>query len=181
VKAAQQILSGPWPDRACVGDVFEVAAKATSGLPVAAVVLAGPAMIAGDRVTFLRLGEVKIKLTQDGNEEFEAAAPALVTFNVTKASQTCAIEPLPAEIFSGDRIVIKATASSLLPVSLRVVSGPAQLSGGRVAIITGPGKVEIELSQSGNDKFLASRTNVSFHVGKTSAGDPICRVAGWRV
>ena len=170
MKAVQEILCGPWPERACVGDAFEITAKASSGLPIAASVLAGPAMIAGNRVTFLRPGEVKIKLTQDGSEEFEAAPPALVTFNVTKAGQTCAIEPLPAEVFSGDRIVIKATASSQLPVSLRVLSGPAQLSGGRVAIISGPGQVEIEVSQSGNDKFLAKTSGGGWVGSKSQHG-----------
>jgi len=149
-----------------VGETFAVEARATSGLPVTVSLLAGPATIAQNKVTFWRPGEVKIRLTQEGNEQFEAAPETVATFHVGKARQTITVEPLPEQIFCGDRIVIKAAASSQLPVSFRVLSGPAQLTGWQVAIINGPGKVEIEASQVGNDKILAAKTTISFTATK---------------
>src|SRR5262249_31625075 len=147
----QTIICDHWPEHPCAGDSFALDVKATSGLPVIVTVLAGPAVLANNRVTFLRPGEVKIKVTQHGNDQFEAAADVVVTFNVAKASQIITVDPLPSEIFSGDRIAIKASSSSQLPVSFRLLSGHAQLTGWQVAFVTGPGPVEIEASQTGND------------------------------
>ena len=158
----QQIQSEPLPDHPCVGESFIVRAKASSGLAVQASLVTGPATIVNNQVTCLRPGEVKIKLAQDGNDEFEAAPELVLTLTVNKAGQTIQFEPLPAEVFSGDRITIKPNASSRLPVDLRVVSGPAQVSGGRIAIITGPGPVEIEAHQSGNDKYLPVKSVLCF-------------------
>jgi hypothetical protein len=162
VKATQRIICDPWPDHLCVGESIAVASRATSGLPISAMVLAGPAIMADHRLTFLRPGEIKIKLTQAGNEEFEPAPEIEATFKVTKASQTIELDPLPRETFSGDRIALTAVATSRMPVTFRVLAGPATLSGGRVAIITGTGLVEIEAKQPGNDKFLAVTAKVSF-------------------
>ena len=165
---AQQILCDHWPDHPCAGDSIAIAAQATSGLPVKMSIVSGPAVVADNRVTFVRPGEVKLRISQGGNDEFEAAPDFVVTFNVSKANQTIIVEPLPAEIFSGDRIVIKAAASSQLPVSFRVLSGPARLTGWQVAIVSGPGTVEIEASQAGNDKIGPTKVIVSFTAIKRS-------------
>ena len=59
--------------------------------------------------------------------------------------------------FGAAPFALSATASSGLPVSFRIVSGPATISGNMITV-TGAGVVTIEASQPGNASFNAAAT-----------------------
>lgn len=65
------------------GPPLELAATATSGLPVAIEVVSGPATLAGATLSFTAGGEVVVKAIQPGDSNWEAAAPVERTIVVT--------------------------------------------------------------------------------------------------
>ncbi len=70
-------------------------------------------------------------------------------------AQTITFATLPDKIFGEAPFALSATASSGLPVSYSVVSGPATLSGDTLTLI-GAGVVVVKASQSGNDTYQAA-------------------------
>jgi hypothetical protein len=84
-------------------------------------------------------------------------------------SQTITFDPLPDRVYGDAPFVITATASSGLPVSYTVVSGPATLSGNTVTV-TGVGDVTIRASQPGDfTRLPALPVEQTFSVGKAPA------------
>ena len=70
-------------------------------------------------------------------------------------SQTITFGPLADQTLGVGPITLSATASSGLPVTFSVISGPATVSG-NVLTITGTGTVTVEASQPGNGTFAAA-------------------------
>ncbi|HYG35624.1 MAG TPA: leucine-rich repeat domain-containing protein, partial [Clostridia bacterium] len=61
---------------------------------------------------------------------------------------------LPAQLFTTDSpVTLSATASSGLPVTFEVVSGPAFVSGSEL-ILNGPGYVTVRAIQTGNEQYM---------------------------
>ncbi|HEU4470414.1 MAG TPA: PA14 domain-containing protein [Flavisolibacter sp.] len=74
----------------------------------------------------------------------------------------------------GQTVTLNATASSGLPVTLSLVSGPATLTG-NVLTTTGPGTVVVRAVQAGNGQYqAAAETNIEITV--TAAGN--CSATG---
>jgi methionine-rich copper-binding protein CopC len=83
-----------------------------------------------------------------------------------KQNQTITFNELTAKTFGNAAFDLSASASSGLPVSFEVVSGPATVSGTQVTL-TGAGLVTIRANQAGNDAFnAASSVERSFNVNK---------------
>ncbi|QMU29524.1 T9SS type A sorting domain-containing protein [Adhaeribacter radiodurans] len=77
--------------------------------------------------------------------------------NDTKAKQTISFAALPEVNFATQKTLsLKATASSGLPVTFRVVSGPATVKGNTVTFKGGSGTVTMEALQTGNAKYYAA-------------------------
>ena len=70
----------------------------------------------------------------------------------TDESQTISFSALVNQTYGAPQVNLTATASSNLPVSFAIISGPATISGS-VLTITGAGTVVVEASQDGNDVF----------------------------
>lgn len=77
-----------------------------------------------------------------------------VTF-VSKANQTITFNPLPNRALGEPPFAVTASASSGLPVSFSIVSGPATISGGTITL-TGQGTVTVQASQSGDANYNAA-------------------------
>ncbi len=77
------------------------------------------------------------------------------TLAIAKASQTITFASLADRGFTNDPITLSATASSGLPVSFAVQSGPATLSGNALTM-TGTGTITLRASQSGNTNYFAA-------------------------
>ncbi len=71
------------------------------------------------------------------------------TFTIGKLQQTIAFGPLSRQVFGDAPFALSASASSGLPVSFSVLSGPAVVSG-NIVTLTGAGLVVLRASQSGN-------------------------------
>ena len=137
---------------------FVPTATASSGLPVSFSIVSGPASInpITNLLTMTGVGTVTVKATQAGDNVYDTAAPVIRSFDVTQAPQTISFASIPDKDFSaGQQFTLNATASSGLPVSYSVVSGPASVSGSTVTL-TGLGTVVIRASQSGNSNYQAA-------------------------
>ena len=84
--AAQTIAFAPLPDRTSGEAPFALAATASSGLPVAFTLLAGPATLAGNIVTLTGTGTVSIRATQGGSAAWVAAPAVERSFAVTASA-----------------------------------------------------------------------------------------------
>jgi hypothetical protein len=108
-------------------------------------------------LTLTGAGSVIVKASQVGNTNYTAADEVDQSFTVNKASQRITFDPI-ADKHTGDApFTISATASSGLPVSFEIVSGPATLAG-NVLTLTGQGQVTVKAIQSGNENYQAALT-----------------------
>ena len=83
-KAEQTIDFPALPDRS-VSDVVELAATASSGLPVSFAVASGPAVLGGATLTFTGPGTVTVVASQAGDANWTAAADVARAFGVSGA------------------------------------------------------------------------------------------------
>ncbi|MFA8434691.1 MAG: endonuclease [Marinifilaceae bacterium] len=87
---------------------------------------------------------------------------------VQKQAQTITFEKLSDKTYGAEAFDLKATASSGLEVSFKLVSGPAKLEGNTLSI-TGLGTVTVKAIQEGNETYLAAEeVTRSFEVSKAS-------------
>ncbi len=131
----------------------------------------GPANYDGKTLTFQGEGSVKVIVSQQGNDDFNAAPTvvkeylALGEHNAAKAQQKLSYQAIGNKVYGAAPFVIEATASSALPLSY-TVQGPAEVDGNQVTI-TGVGTVTIGFFQAGNDTFHPTDTTVvSFEVAQ---------------
>jgi ELWxxDGT repeat protein len=75
------------------------------------------------------------------------------TLTITKAIQTIQFIPLSDRKATDGSLELSATASSRLPVTFRVVSGPATLSGNALTLTGEPGMVTVAAAQTGDDNY----------------------------
>ena len=152
----------PLPNRVVGAAPFALSATASSGLTVSFEV-SGPATLGTDGKTLTLTGEtgtVTVTATQPGGERngsaYSAATPIERTFEVTLGppTQTQTITfTAPATATYGDEALdLTATASSELPVTFELVSGPALLEGDSL-LFTGAGKVTVRATQPGAYPF----------------------------
>jgi uncharacterized repeat protein (TIGR01451 family) len=136
---------------------FAISASATSGLPVSFSIVSGPATISGNTITLNgTTGSVTVRATQSGNANWNAATPVERTFLVNEpglADQTITFASLTNKQTTSAPFTLSATASSGLPVSFSIVSGPATISGNTLTLDGVPGSVVVRASQGGNAQY----------------------------
>ncbi|WP_162944775.1 carbohydrate-binding protein [Flavisolibacter nicotianae] len=157
---------------------FALSATASSGLPVIYNLVSGPASIAGSTVTLTGgTGTVTIEATQSGNGTYSAATPVRQSFSVNSISllsQTISFPAIPSKQTTDPAFALSATTSSGLPVSYKVVSGPATISGSTVTLGGTAGTVTIEASQSGSTSYnAATPVTQSFSVSTSSTSSSV--------
>jgi alpha-tubulin suppressor-like RCC1 family protein len=77
------------------------------------------------------------------------------TIAVQKIAQNIAFDTLPDRVFAPAPVSLVATASSGLPVSFDVVSGPASVDGAQLTL-TGAGSVVVRATQAGDAVYSAA-------------------------
>ena len=93
---------------------------------------------------------------------FLGSAATELTFPMTgtalgKQAQTITFPSLPGMTYGTPPLALSASASSGLPITYTIVSGPAVLqNGGKVLRITGAGTVVIAAAQAGNSTYWAA-------------------------
>jgi formylglycine-generating enzyme required for sulfatase activity len=172
LKATQTIDAIASVGNKTFGDAsFAVTApSASSALPVTLSVKSGPAIILGNTVTLTGAGTVVLAANQAGNDNYNAATEVTTSITVSKDSQTiAAFASIGNKTFGDASFAVTApTASSSLPVTLSVKSGPASISGNSVTL-TGAGTVVIAANQAGNDNYnAAAEVTTSFSVSQAA-------------
>ncbi len=76
-------------------------------------------------------------------------------YEFTPLNQTISFGALANQTYGAAPITLTATATSNLPVSYTVISGPATISGS-VLTVTGAGLVDVEADQAGNATYAAA-------------------------
>ncbi|GAB3998233.1 hypothetical protein GCM10028807_45350 [Spirosoma daeguense] len=182
-KVSDKVLFTPWVEQVVqvdqtinfaeiqnkyVDDTLVLAATATSSLPVSFSINTQPvsnvALLTGNTITFPgAVGQVTITAYQPGNESFKPAQLQR-TFTVSKRNQSITVNAIPAKKVGDAPFSLTATATSGLPVSFSIVSGPATLNGNTLTL-TGAGTVVIEARQTGDRVYnQASSVQQSFGV-----------------
>jgi hypothetical protein len=220
---------------------IQLAATASSGLPITYQIVSGQAELSGNTLTPTGVGEITIRASQNGSIDFLPATPVEQTFTVNKATalvslsdlthtydgaaktatvttdpnglvvnllyngsqaapvetgsyevtamvvsdyhegsasgtlvigaipQTITFDPLPPRTYGDAPFELSASASSGLPVSFSIASGPASLSG-NILTLTGAGMVTVRASQAGDEtRAPAPDVEQSFTVAKATA------------
>ncbi|NML39935.1 T9SS type B sorting domain-containing protein [Chitinophaga sp. G-6-1-13] len=90
------------------------------------------------------------------------------TLTVGPADQSISFPVISDKTYGDAAFTLNATASSTLPVSYTVVSGPATISGNTVTL-TGAGVVTVAVNQAGNNEFKpAPQATRTFNVAKAA-------------
>ena len=168
LQAAQTIAFTPVASRTFNDPPVTLAATSSSGMPVTFRVVRGPASVSGATLTLTGAGVVAVAADQAGNANFLPAPSVTNTFTAGPASQVIAFAPVGNRTFNDPPVTLAATSSSGLPVTFRVVSGPATVSGATLTL-TGAGGIAVAADQAGKANFLpaVSVTN-SFSIGKAT-------------
>jgi len=159
---AQIITFNSIADKSTTDGPFTVSASASSGLPVAFSILAGPAAINGNTITLTgQVGTVIIKASQAGNDNYLPATSIDRFFKVVALAdnsepvgQTITFNPIANKLTTDAPFTIAASATSGLPVSFSILTGPATVSGNTITLTGQVGTVIIKAGQAGNDDYL---------------------------
>jgi hypothetical protein len=95
-------------------------------------------------------GSVSVTATQAGDSTYLPATASVTLTTVDKLRQTIAFAPLGDRVSNAGNFGLNATASSGLPVTFAIVSGPALLAGTTVNLSGAAGLVVIRAFQVGN-------------------------------
>ena len=105
----------------------------------------------------LSVGTHLIEATYSGNATYAASASPQQTVTVAAlGTQVITFPSIPNHIVGDAPFTLAATASSGLPVTYTVVSGPATVSGNLVTLTGAIGTVVIQASQAGGSTFAAA-------------------------
>jgi hypothetical protein len=153
-KAGQSISMEPFEETA-FGDEFPGdPAIVTSGLPARYTSSDHDvADIRDGKIVITGTGTAGITAHQDGNRNFNPAAPVSHTLQVGKGSQTIIMESSAETTFGDVWPGYPATATSGLPVSYSSSSHEVAVIQGDSIVIVGAGITEITANQEGNDNW----------------------------
>jgi peptidoglycan/xylan/chitin deacetylase (PgdA/CDA1 family) len=163
---AQTISFPVIPNKTYTSPSFRITATASSGLPVSFSILSGPATLSKDTVKITGVGTVVVRASQAGNATYDPAPNVDNSFTVGQASQSIVFPVIPNKQLTDPPFTINASASSGLPITFSIVSGPATISGNTVTLTKVAGTVTVKAAQAGNTNYLAASATRSFTVGK---------------
>jgi hypothetical protein len=180
-KSDQTINFGALPNKVYGDAPFALHATASSGLPVSFILVGGPATLSGNTLSITGTGTVTVRALQPGDSNWNAAAPMDQSFVVARSDQTITFVAIADRTYGDAPFHFTATASSGLPVSFTLLSGPANVSGDLLTI-TGSGMVSVRAQQAGDSNWnSANPVDQSFLVAKavvTVTADNQTRVYG---
>jgi hypothetical protein len=134
------------------GGIAVLSATASSALAVSYSVISGPCVLAGSTLTATTAGTCVIAADQVGNGSYAAAEQATISVTVNRADQTITFPEIDVFPASGGSAKLAATASSGLPVSYAVRSGPCTVAGDTLTA-TAAGTCEVMASQAGDSSY----------------------------
>lgn len=152
---------------------FNITANASSGLTVTYAIVSGPATISGNTISLTgSAGIVVVKVSQAGNGTYSAASEENL-FEVTLIDQTITFDTIETKLTMSPDFPVSATASSGLPITYSIISGPATISGNTISLTGVVGTVVVEAIQAGNASYSAAENvTQSFDVVVPYCTDP---------
>lgn len=145
---------------------FELNAQSSSKLPVTFEKITGPISIENNLVKILGAGIVKIVAKQAGNDIYEVANSVEREFLIDKLTQSFSFEKVTDVFFDSKPIKFKALSNSSLPVTIKVISGPAQYQDSSFVFTGKTGLITAEISQLGNERYKDLQQIFTFKVLK---------------
>jgi len=119
-----------------------------------------PASPASESVTV----NIAADITAPGSTALQQSIP-VSGVALRQSSQTISFTPIANATYGAPAIPLQASASSGLPVTFQVVSGPGYLTnGGKSVFLNGAGVIVIQASQPGNNAYQAASVTFSFTV-----------------
>ena len=155
-KLSQELLFPPIPDLEIFSAPYPLEAEAGSDNLIRFKVISGPVEITSENEIITKgLGRAEIEAHQEGDSMYTAASMRR-SFEITKAAQEILFPQLADKLISDDPFLLNASTNSGLPISFRIESGPALLSGVALFLTGEPGKVTLVASQTGNSFYKAA-------------------------
>jgi cyclophilin family peptidyl-prolyl cis-trans isomerase len=151
-------------------------ATANSKLPVSYALVGGsPARISGSDLYLTGVGTVGVIASQSGNSNYLAATPVTNSLIVAKAPQSIVFPEIPNQnIPVKAPVPLKATSTSKLAVTYRIVSGSGVITNSNAVFVTGHGTIAVAADQSGDGRYLAaSSVTNSFDAKLTQTLTPL--------
>jgi len=149
-RAPQAIVFAPLPDRVATDPAFVLSATGGgSGNPVTFSTTSTVCSVSGNTVTLLAAGTCAIDADQAGDANYEDAARVTQSFAISAAAQTITFPAIAPFVWKDGSTPLAATASSGLPVSYAIVSGPCAVSGSTLTA-SAAGTCVVAADQAGN-------------------------------
>jgi hypothetical protein len=137
------------------GTSVTLSATASSGLAVSfASSTPSVCMVSGSTASLLANGICTIVASQPGGGAYGSAASVSQSFTVGQ-SQTITFLPPASVTYGVAPFALNGTASSGLPISYSVVSGPGSVNGSTLTV-TGAGTILLTANQAGNVAYAAA-------------------------
>jgi hypothetical protein len=162
--ASQTITFQPITGSHVAATTVNLSATASSGLPVT-FASATPIVctVSGSTASLIAFGFCTIEATlpginAQGNSEYFAAPPVLVTFSVGHASQAISFPAISGSHVAASTLTLSATVTSGLPVSFASTTPAVCAVTGTTASLIASGLCGINASQAGNDEYFAAPT-----------------------
>lgn len=161
-----QIITFPLiPTLALTNNSYTLGATADSGLPVTYTI--GDSTVAGitnGTLIPLGVGTTTVVASQAGDTNYLPATPVTNPLVVTLAQQSFTPTPIAGELYGSLPVGLTLpTNASGLPITARIVSGPASLSGTNL-ILSGTGTVTVAYDAPGNALYAAASVTNTFSV-----------------
>ena len=153
-KQSQSISFINIPNELTVGEKFVLNATASSSLPVTFISLNDNCSLYGNTITALKSGLTTIVATQAGNGFYNPVTTSRNLENVViyapwKSSQSITFEPIPRNLTIGQKYILTANATSLLPIKFNASNNNVRIDGNTLTILNS-GITRITASQEGD-------------------------------
>ena len=154
-KGQPVITVGNMENKTYGDEPFQLNVSATNDLAVALRVEEGNVSVDNGLVSIEGAGEVRIRATRDETDDYKAAEPVVIEFEVNQADQSLTFDALADTTFRPDgTFPLTGTLSSELEVQYEVVSGGVDIVDGLV-VMKEAGPVTIRASHPGDANYQA--------------------------
>jgi hypothetical protein len=158
------------PTKTFGDSAFSISASSSSGYLVSLALISGPGSLSGNTYTITHSGTAIFRATQAGDDIYDTAATVIQALTINKKAQSINFSLIADQDLQSSSFMLNATASSELPVSYTLQSGPATIAGNKISF-TGLGTVSVNAVQNGDTNFLeAAPVNRTFCIRVAELG-----------
>ncbi|MEK7678105.1 MAG: PQQ-binding-like beta-propeller repeat protein, partial [Verrucomicrobiota bacterium] len=162
-KVTQTIVFSAPAEKTFGDPPFELAATASSGLPVTFSIVSGPATIFGNTITITGAGTVVVRASQPGNENYNPAPDVDRTFTVAKATATVTLGGLNATYDGSPKPVTVSTVPAGLATTVTYDGNTtAPVNAGNYAVLAVVNEANYQGSADGTLVIAKAPQTISF-------------------